>query len=135
MNQVRDAAARLRDAAETGELDELCRCHGVDLLALFGSAVRADTAPADLDIAYRSYRAEFSPLALLDDLSRLTGTSLIDLLDLRRAGPVARERALVGALPLYEATPGLYARAQMAAIGERMDTAWLRRLDIDLMAG
>jgi hypothetical protein len=36
--------------------------------------------------------------------------------------------------PLFEAEPGLFATRQMAALTERMDTAWLRRLDLELMA-
>lgn len=47
---------------------------------------------------------------------------------------MARERALVGGEPLVEQTAGSFARAQLAAIMERMDTAWLRRLDLELMA-
>jgi hypothetical protein len=45
-----------------------------------------------------------------------------------------RECALVGAVALYEAEAGDYARARMAAMLERMDTEWLRRLDLELMA-
>jgi hypothetical protein len=47
--------------------------------------------------------------------------------------PVAKERALVAAIPLFEALPGLFAQAQIAAMMERMDTEWLRRLDLELM--
>ncbi len=46
---------------------------------------------------------------------------------LNRAGPVARERALVGGRPLYQHQPDDFANAQIAAIMERLDTAWLRR--------
>ena len=53
---------------------------------------------------------------------------------LNRAGPVARERALVGGIPLYEGVSGAFATAQMAAVLERMDTDHLRRLDLELMA-
>jgi len=136
VDAVRGAVRRLTEAAETSELEQFCRRHGVELLVLFGSAVRGGSDPADLDVAYRfSPSSSSDVLGLLDDLSTLAGSSALDLLDLRRAGPVARERALVGSLPLYEAERGLFARAQMAAIGERMDTAWLRELDLDLMAG
>ena len=55
------------------------------------------------------------------------------MLVLDRAGPVARERALVGCLALYESESGAYARAQIAAVGERMDTDWLRALDLETM--
>ncbi|MDP9466742.1 MAG: hypothetical protein M3P31_05835 [Actinomycetota bacterium] len=52
---------------------------------------------------------------------------------LERAGPVARERALVQCVPLYESEPTAYAAAQVAAMGERMDTEWLRALDLETM--
>lgn len=59
---------------------------------------------------------------------------MLDVLVLDRAGPVARERALVGCVPLYEDRPGAYATAQMAAMTERMDTDWLRALQLDWLA-
>lgn len=73
-------------------------------------------------------------LPFLGRLTELAGTSAIDLMDLSAAGPVAREQALVGGVPLIEEGPGSFARAQLAAMLERMDTAWLRRLDLELMA-
>jgi hypothetical protein len=47
---------------------------------------------------------------------------------------VARAAALGVCERLYEDEPGLLANRQMAAVAERMDTAWLRRLDLELMA-
>jgi predicted nucleotidyltransferase len=134
MASIPEAVARLRAAAEDGRLDDLCDRHQVDLLGVFGSAVRSEH-PRDLDVAVR-YVAGANPdvLGFLDELSVLAGTSVIDLMDLGRAGPVARERGLVGGIPLYERNSGDFARAQMAATGERMDTDWLRRLDLELMA-
>jgi predicted nucleotidyltransferase len=131
---IPEAVARLRAAAEDGSLDALCDRHQIDLMGIFGSAVRSEH-PRDLDIAVR-YVAGTSPdvLDFLDELSVLGDTSTIDLLDLGRAGPVARERGLVGGIPLYERNSGDFARAQMAATGERMDTDWLRRWDLELMA-
>lgn len=130
----REALSRLRAAAADGRLDELCRRHGVRVLTVFGSAVRPAAAPRDLDVA-----VAFEPhhagdvLALLDELSELTASDDVDLLVLGRAGPVARERALVRCLPLYESEPTAYASAQVAAMGERMDTEWLRALDLEAL--
>jgi predicted nucleotidyltransferase len=131
----RAALARLRAAADDGRLAALCERHGVRLLTVFGSTAREDAAPRDLDVAVgleHGHRADL--LALLDDLSELTRTDDVDLLVLDDAGPVARERALVRCVPLYESAAGVYALAQMAAMTERMDTEWLRRLDLDLLA-
>lgn len=45
-----------------------------------------------------------------------------------------RGKALAYGLPLFEDRPGLFACLQMAAITERMDTAWLRRLSLERLA-
>jgi predicted nucleotidyltransferase len=125
----------LQAAADSGALGELCRRYAIRLLAVFGSVLDRTRAPRDLDVA-----VAFEPggaldfIALVDELMSLTGVERLDVLDLGRAGPVARERALVGSLPLYETEPGVFARAQMAAITERMETEWLRRLDLELMS-
>jgi predicted nucleotidyltransferase len=119
----------------TGELDALCARHGVRIMSAFGSAVAGAERPRDLDIAVGfTPGAERDVLGLLEDLVALTGTEAVDLLVLDRAGPVAKERALVGALPLYQNEPCAYANAQMAAMLERMETDWLRRLDLEAMA-
>lgn len=130
----REALELLRAAATDGRLDDLCARHDVRVLAVFGSAVRADGDPGDLDVAIGfepGHRGDL--LALLDDLSRLTGSDDLDLLVLDDAGPVARERALVGGLALFESEPSAYARAQMAAMLELMDTEWMRALDLETL--
>lgn len=136
MSDMRVAARRLRRFAEAGGFDELCERHGVAVLVAFGSAVRDDETQArDLDIAVAFLdRDRTDVLALIDDLAAACSPAEIDLMDLGRASPVARERALVGGVPLYERERGDYARAQIAAIVERMDTEWLRRLELDTLA-
>lgn len=130
----RTGLQRLRAAASDGRLDRLSRRHGVRILTVFGSAVRPQQEPHDLDVA-----VGFEPgrrgdvLLLLDDLAELTCSDAIDLLVLDDAGPVARERALVGCVALYESEPMAYAIAQVAAVGERMDTDWLRALDLETL--
>jgi predicted nucleotidyltransferase len=130
----RTALQRLRAAAGDGRLEELCRRHSVRVLTVFGSAVRPDGDPRDLDVAV-GFGPKRTPdvLALLDGLAALTGSDDVDLLVLERAGPVARERALVQCVPLYESEPSAYASAQVAAMGERMDTDWLRTIDLETM--
>lgn len=99
----------------------------------FGSVLRPTGVPHDV-LAVRWAGQDIDVLGLLDELVELAGSSQLDLMDLASAGPVARERALVGGVPLVEDSPGSFARAQLAAMMERMDTAWLRRLDLELMA-
>jgi predicted nucleotidyltransferase len=130
-----DGLVRLRAAAASGELDALCERHGVRVLTVFGSTARDEPTARDLDIGVLTEPgAHVDPLALIADLVALTGVQDIDLADLNRAGPVLRERALVGAVPLFENAPGRYAAAQTAAIGERIETDEMRRLDLQLLA-
>ena len=130
-----EGLARLRAAADTGELDALCRRHRIRVLTVFGSAAREDPAARDLDIGVLLERgAEIDYLGLIDDLQRITEAN-IDVVHLNPAGPVLRERALVGSVVLDESEPGAWAAASTAAVLERMDTDWLRRLDLDLLAG
>ena len=102
-----EGLARLRTSAESGELDALCRRHRVRVLTVFGSAARGEPGARDLDI---------------------------DVVLLDAGGPVIRERALVGSVVLDESEPGAWASAATAAMLERIDTEWLRRLDLELLA-
>jgi hypothetical protein len=74
-------------------------------------------------------------LSAINDLSDLTGVDRVDVAHLNRAGPVLRERALVGSVALYESEVGALATAAAAAVGERIDTDASRRLDLELLAG
>ena len=56
------------------------------------------------------------------------------LMILNQAGPVARERALVKGRPLYVRRSGDFANAQIGAIMERLETDWMRRLELEQMA-
>lgn len=78
--------------------------------------------------------APFDAVALVNDLVGLTGVQAVDLAHLDSAGPVLRERALVGCVPLFESTPGRYAAAQLAAIAERIETDPARRADLELLS-
>lgn len=132
---ARQAVRRLCAAVKSDDLDELCARSGVELLVLFGSARRVDSDPDDVDLAVRFQRdASHDVLGLLDHLYRLTGYEDFDVLDLGRAGPLARERALVGAQVLHEANPGRFASEQIAAIMERIDTGEMRRAELALMS-
>jgi predicted nucleotidyltransferase len=134
MTDPRQALDRLRHAAQAGELGVVCQRFGVVLLVAFGSTVHGSAEPRDLDLAMSYETGSPDLLGFLDEVSTLAGTSQIDLMDLRRAGPVAREKALVGGEPLVEQTPGSFSRTQLAAIMERLDTDWLRRMELDLLA-
>lgn len=129
----RTARRRLEAAADDGELDQVCDRLGVRLLSVFGSAARDDgPAPRDLDVAV-SFTGTPRVLELIDELVRITGFDAIDLAILDGAEPVLRAAALTGR-PLFESEPGAFAVAQMAALAEKWDTAWLRELDLNRLA-
>ncbi|MGH3934901.1 MAG: nucleotidyltransferase family protein [Pseudonocardiaceae bacterium] len=127
---------RLRAAAESGELRALCRRGHVSLLTVFGSAGRGDPDPRDLDIGVLTeHGADFDLFGFVTDVIELVGLEQVDVAHLNAAGPLLRERALVGSSILYESEPGIWARESTAAVMQRMDTEWLRRLSLELLAG
>lgn len=137
MSRAREALARLRAAAQDGRLAELARRHHIRIVGVFGSTLDPDWPdPHDLDIAVEFEReTDHDIIAVINDLMDLTSFSDIDVMNLSRAreNSVARTSGLVGE-PLYESEPGAYARAQLHALLERMETTWLRRLDLELLA-
>lgn len=133
-----DALCRLQELAASGHLATLCERHDIRLLVIHGSVL--DPEPLrharDLDIAFQIQRgAEYDVITLTNDLMEAASFEAIDVMDLLRANPVARARALEpGSLVLYEAESGVFARAQMAALTTAMETRHLRRLDLELLA-
>lgn len=130
-----EAVERLRELARTGELPTRCGELDVDALVVFGSAADESRRhrAGDLDVAVLLGR-DGDLLSVVNALVDLTRFGEVDVLDLGRAGPVATEQALVGTLTLYERVPGTLAGLRDRATMLRMDTDWLRRLDLDLMA-
>jgi predicted nucleotidyltransferase len=128
-----EAAQRLVAAVADGTIDELCRRRRVRLLALFGSAATGTaTADSDLDVAVE-WLTDGDVVELVDALTVITNFDRVDVAVLNGAGPTLRARALTGR-GLYENERGAFAVAQMAALAEWRDTAWLRRLDLERMA-
>lgn len=79
--------------------------------------------------------ADFDLFGFVTEVIGLVGLEQVDVAHLNGAGPLLRERALIGSIILHEKEPGIWARASTAAVMERMDTEWLRRLSLELMAG
>lgn len=126
--------ARLRAAAASGELDELCARHRVRVLTVFGSTARGEPTARDLDVGVLfepATRVDYP--SIIDDLQELTGAD-VDLVRLDGAGPLIRERALVGSVALHESEAGAWSSAATAAALERMDTAWMRRSSLQTLA-
>lgn len=119
-----------------GELDALCERHDLDLLVVHGSVLEPSVEPRDLDVAVWPRPAgAFDLLGFITELATHVGTDAVDVMDLARAGVVARGLALGLGEPLYERTTGLFARRQMAVLPLLADTAWIRDLGLRVMAG
>lgn len=138
MSSPREALADLRAMAADGRLDEFCERHGIDLLVAFGSAVDPGGigAPRDLDLAVLAATptGPWGWTALTSAVIALLHCDAVDVMDLSRAGVLARAGALGEGEPLYERSSGLFAREQMRAVGQRMELGWLERLRLDLLA-
>lgn len=129
-----EALQALRDAAADGRLAAFCVEQGIELLTAFGSAVHGDAPPRDLDLAVRlADGTELVPV--VSALVAWLACDDLDVLDLRRAGVVARANALDRCEPLYELRRGDYARASMAALAMAAETDWIRELQLDRLAG
>lgn len=132
-----DAFRSLSSSAAAGDLAKLCERHGVELLVVHGSVLDPEPLrPAqDLDLAFRYVQgAERDQVALINEILQLARFDAIDLMDLGRAGPVARARALApNSVVLYEADRSIFAEAQIAAMTETMETRWMRRRDLELL--
>ncbi len=106
------------------------------MLTAFDNATVEGTQQRDLDIGVL-LRPGFRPdyPTLIGDLQSVSDGN-INVVVFNGAGPVIWERALIGEeVPLYEYEAGGWLQAATAAVLKRMDTAWLRRLDLDLTAG
>lgn len=99
----------------------------VQLLVLFGSAVKGRRTPArDIDLAVQCDGPADLDALYLAVAPRL-GTDRVDLVDLRRAGPLlAFEVARTGRL-LFERHPGTFRQFQSLASRRYCDTEKLRR--------
>jgi predicted nucleotidyltransferase len=129
----REALRRLDVAATSGELAAALEPFALRLLAVFGSVLEDDRQPSDLDLAVGS-SVPLDVLGLRTALYELTGFERLDLVDVDRANPVLRAESL-GGRALLERPRGTFATEQMTAIVRRLDTRWLRELDLEAMAG
>lgn len=136
MTTPAQALERLRAAERSGELARLADELGLALVVVFGSAERGEPAARDLDVAVGARSGtRLDLVAVVNALIDLTGFDRIDVMDLDRAGPVARQHALVPGDPLYEASEGGFVAAQLRASGERLSTEWMRRNSLERLAG
>ncbi|MFN2488068.1 MAG: nucleotidyltransferase domain-containing protein [Acidimicrobiia bacterium] len=105
--------------------------HGVELMAAFGSTIVEAATADDLDLAV-AIREEADLYSLIADLVEMLRFDRIDVVDLETADVVLAAEALRSVFRSSSPIPA-YTLAQMAALTERMETAYLRRLDLELL--
>jgi hypothetical protein len=129
------ALSQLRRDAHGGRLARLCKETGIALLVAFGSATDPEwpVAPRDLDLAV-IMSSGHSLLHVVEALTTYLGFERIDVMNLGRAGGVARAQALGRGEPLYESAPGIFAEQQILALVQQADTKWLRDLQLEALA-
>lgn len=133
MDPVGTLAALTADR-DSGRLAQLCAELDIDLLVLFGSARRYLQRAGDVDIAYQTaHGAHRDHLEVVNAFGQRYGDHL-DVMDLRRADPVARYAALGAGEVLVERTADTFALAQMAAWGEYIDTQKYRDAELVRLA-
>ena len=97
------------------------------LIVLFGSTVRSDRSPEDLDLAVLGDEPVDS-VALTNRFAVALGRSDVDLVDLRRADPLLQMQVAEHGVPLYESALGAFASFVSLAFRRFQDTRKLREV-------
>ena len=139
MNKVSAPRAGLQRLLDQSErVAETCARFDVNLLVAHGSATYpySSTEPNDLDLAvlFAHSSPKHDLVGLLDQLAEVAQSPDLDIMVLNGANAVARERALTSPVMLYESSPGLVLGELTTATLERMDTQWLRDLELSRLA-
>jgi hypothetical protein len=129
------AAERLAAACADGSLDAALTANRVQAVILHGSAVDPSVdEPDDLDVAI--WCGGDGPADLLGVVAALTDAAGADLdLSLLDDAPVSLVARASTGRGLWEHEPGTIARLQMRFVPQWWDTAWLRRLRLEQLAG
>ncbi|MFQ5743874.1 MAG: nucleotidyltransferase family protein [Acidobacteriota bacterium] len=115
---------RIRQVAEVIGRETGCR-----LIVLFGSAARRDMAtPADLDLAVLP-RHRLDMVAFTNQLIQTLGVQDVDVADLSRADPLLLMLVARDGVPLYEQSPGEFARFVSLAARRYADTRKFRQME------
>jgi Polymerase beta, Nucleotidyltransferase len=128
--EPRTALRRLRE--NPSGLAELAMRFDLLLLVAFGSVLQPGD-PHDLDLAVAA-EGPLDALVFMEALYQLTGYERIDVLDLRRAGVVARVEALRDGQVLFERDEGEHNERLVQALALFWDTQWLRDLELEALA-
>lgn len=108
---------------ELAVAERLARHDAVRIAWLFGSAARGKLRPeSDLDVAVAGRHPLSGPerTELVEALAEVSGRP-VDLVDLRRAGPVVRRQVLIGGTLLFDREPGLLGELYVRLLADETD--------------
>jgi predicted nucleotidyltransferase len=124
--------------------EDVLRATGVRLVVVFGSAARGAGRPdSDMDVgilfeggarlplpgeAAEPYGARREAVA-----DALRADREIDLVLLEEADPLLLHEVAVDGRPVFEAEPGVFEEFRILAIKRYFDTAWIRRIEADVL--
>ena len=117
-------------------LSVFCRKCAIELLIVFGSRARGITAPSsDIDLAVQLKKGlEVSKLDLLYELGAVFHPEPIDLVILTpNTTPLLRYEIFFRGQVLFEEFEGLFERGKLKAWKLYLDTAHLRRLELEYL--
>lgn len=118
--------------AQKKSLNQSARQFGLDLMVAFGSQVSGQTHPSsDLDLGYILAGEDLSSrqrFELTQKLQMIFPNYEIDLVNLRLVSPLLQHRAAFQGKLLVENHPHSFARFQMSAYINYIDTSFLRSL-------
>jgi predicted nucleotidyltransferase len=110
---------------------EVAREAGYRLVVLFGSAARGEPAE-DLDLGILA-RGPLDAVAATNRLTPALGTQAVDVADLGRADPLLLMLVARDGVPLYEASPGEFARFASLAARRFFDTRKFREVEREMI--
>lgn len=102
--------------------------HRCELIVLFGSTARGESASADLDIGVLCSDGP-DLVDLTNSFIEALGVQTVDLADLRRADPLLMMLVARDGVPLHEAEPGAFARFASLAVRRYADTRKFRAVE------
>lgn len=110
---------------------------GARLVVVFGSAVRGTArSESDLDVGvlFDGGRSDEPFDARLDAVaSAVEADRPLDLVVLDEADPLLLREVAVDGRPVFEAEPGAFEEFRIRAIKRYFDTAWIRRIEAEVL--
>lgn len=124
--------------------EDVLRATGVRLVVVFGSAARGAGRPdSDLDVGVLfdgggrlplpGEAAEPSGARREAVADALRADREIDLVVLEESDPLLLHEVAVDGRPVFEAEPGVFEEFRILAIKRYFDTAWIRRIEAEVL--